>query len=217
MRAAHHQETKVDLLECDFCGKKMTKIHSLLNHMINFHMKNEKKFICDLCPMKFPKKCLMAMHITTSHQMLIKCKICDAKLKPANMRKHVRFMHEKNDEKFDCKKCGKNFKAKKNLQVHMKIHNKPFKCEKCSQKFQMHAVYKDHLAWHENPKVFTCEICEKVCNTRSNLTNHKKDVHLPDEITKKFECRYCDYKAKQKRTLKRHETHVHKDIYEEKD
>ena len=58
------------------------------------------------------------------------------------------YVSEKNDNGKMCQFCGKSFKKKHNLLVHMRIHNelRPFVCRYCTQTFRQKA----HLQRHES-------------------------------------------------------------------
>lgn len=211
MRSFHHHETKIDLLECDLCGKKLKTINNLQHHMLRFHIEKKEFFYCDLCPMKFKKKCFISCHIYSVHKNLVDCKVCGKFMKPINLKFHMDEVHVEKSEKFKCEKCGKYFKARKNFLIHLKVHNKPFKCEKCGKKFQMSSAYKNHLKTHENPDGFECKICGKKSVNPAALKRHLLMIHGPDEVTRRFSCNFCDFRTKNKKSLNYHEKTKHKD------
>lgn len=56
------------------------------------------------------------------------------------------------DKPFVCQECGKSFKTKESLRLHLRIHNgdKPFKCNQCDAKFNNSSNLKKHVATHSS-------------------------------------------------------------------
>ena len=52
---------------CDVCGKKFTRLESLLLHLRNFHDKNEKTFQCDECDYTCARIDNLTNHRTIMH------------------------------------------------------------------------------------------------------------------------------------------------------
>ena len=91
--------------------------------------------------------------------------------------------HEKDSSSFKCNigDCGKEFKYKKNLNVHIKKHNNPlpFLCSHCGKTLSSQHTLDDHISKvHEGIKsVFMCKFCSKCFNVKSNLSRHMRTCH----------------------------------------
>ena len=74
---------------------------------------------------------------------------------------------EGNSEKsLHCEKCGKEFKSRGKLNLHIKtIHNKltPFKCGSCDKGFPEKYRLKNHISnIHDKIKLHQCYMCNKM-------------------------------------------------------
>lgn len=75
----------------------------------------------------------------------------------------------------------------------------PHTCCACQKVFSYRKSLKFHLEnVHCKPKKLFCDLCSKICFSRSAMSNHVK-VHR-----KKMECNVCDYKTAHKFVLERH-------------
>jgi KRAB domain-containing zinc finger protein len=128
---------------------------------------------------------------------------------------------------YKCGKCGKEFKLKIGLNLHIRSQNcektqeklhsvrdhdqnnstgftgdlkKTFECYKCEKTFKRKYNLSEHLATHELVKRFECRTCKKVFKHNSNLTRHLKS----HKHEKWFECRICRKKFIFNSSLKTH-------------
>jgi Zinc finger, C2H2 type. len=111
------------------------------------------------------------------------------KIPPAKHRFHSRNTH------FDCHNCGKTFKQKYKLRVHMVTHSKekPFECPICNRRFKRKQhVVKHDLVVHQGKKYdlskrYGCSHCLKAFNSVAALESHQY-VHTG---MKKYKCSIC--------------------------
>ncbi|XP_049607817.1 gastrula zinc finger protein XlCGF8.2DB [Syngnathus scovelli] len=134
-----------------------------------------------------------------------------------------------NDERFECRQCGKGFGKRKNLSTHMSLHTgeafscsfcskafkkrynlliharvhtgeKPFACSLCGLKFSQKASLLRHATTHSGHKTFTCAVCNLSLCQRSDLIVHSR-IHTGE---KPFDCSLCGARFSQKGSLARH-------------
>ena len=105
------------------------------------------------------------------------------------------------DGQFQCSKCTKCFRTKKQLTSHMQIHKKMFRCYECEECFKHQIELRKHLkSIHNIDYVFRCKTCGKRFKQCSALNRHKR-THSGE---KPFECEVCGKKFSDKRHLHRH-------------
>lgn len=116
-----------------------------------------------------------------------------------------------NNEKFQCDKCGQEYKTKYALQVHDKrVHSdKPqelefnLKCDHCSYKTHLRENLKRHLKLNHDPTFQrpVCPQCNKVLMTQRSMRDHML-THADTE----FACDVCSHVCKTEKALKSHKT-----------
>ncbi|XP_041665659.1 zinc finger protein 436-like [Cheilinus undulatus] len=115
----------------------------------------------------------------------------------------TKYKRPKTDESSHiCSQCGKSFKEKSYLDIHMRIHTgeKPFSCSECGKCFNQRGNLIQHIKIHQNEKPFSCSECGKSFKLKGNLLQHMK-IHQNE---KPFGCSQCFKTFKQKGALKQH-------------
>lgn len=192
-------------ISCELCDREFNNRSYLLIHVREIHGKGEKKFNCDYCGKKYRLKHLLVNHMVV-HFSLVKCKLCDKRIKPLSMKSHMEHAHTKH-KPVKCEICQKEFKFKKMLESHMKVHDKKFKCIVCEKTFAKRATLLGHLERHRDKTIYKCDICGKVCSSKTTVITHKLHIHEPHKWN--IKCDKCDYKTYEKRMLEGHKNTKH--------
>uniref|UniRef100_A0A7E4V1D1 C2H2-type domain-containing protein n=1 Tax=Panagrellus redivivus TaxID=6233 RepID=A0A7E4V1D1_PANRE len=104
-------------------------------------------------------------------------------------------------EHFQCGMCFKTLTTRQGLKNHLlRTHNdvRSIMCRDCGQTFKSHSNLADHRKhMHDNVK-FTCVLCQKSANYRSNLKKHlSKHCSTKEELEALWEEHYSTDKTKQ--------------------
>lgn len=109
-----------------------------------------------------------------------------------------------NKPPFKCDQCGKIFKTKYTLTIHLKMPShtgaKPFVCAICGKGFRLSSTLCRHKIIHTSEKPHKCHICDKAFNRSSTLKTH---IRTHSEL-KEFVCDICGKGFHQKGNLRNH-------------
>ncbi|XP_063836758.1 zinc finger protein ZFP2-like [Ostrinia nubilalis] len=208
--AEHRNMLKVDLtrIDCRLCPENITNLDDFKKHISSVH---NKKYYFDFKDLILPFK-------LTKNEM--KCAVCDVifpYFHALNKHMNVHFsnyvcetcglgfvdkgrfvMHQQRHEEGDypCETCGKVFKAQYNRDLHNdRVHMKRGRvyCPKCDIRLMSYHQKLKHLVevHGEEPLSFTCNVCDKVFETRRTLTIHRRKDHLKDY---RYICQCCGQK-----------------------
>lgn len=90
------------------------------------------------------------------------------------------------DVQYECDQCDYITKKKVLLNRHrITKHSdeKPFVCDLCGRAFKLKRALAVHLEQHESTKTYKCPFCVRVFNSSTNFYTHRKNAH-PEELAK---------------------------------
>lgn len=89
---------------------------------------------------------------------------------------------------YKCSECGKAFRHRSVLELHMRIHSKdkPYQCKVCGKGFRFGSYLQQHLIIHTGKKPYKCPDCGKDFAFLQNMRTHQK-LHQQ----KPFRCTSC--------------------------
>ena len=102
---------------------------------------------------------------------------------------------------FSCDQCGKKFKTRHCVNIHLRSHGiggYSWCCEECGKTFNQISAYHVHLKVHSNIREFACEDCGMTFKLKHSLKKHQL-VHKPEFG---HTCDYCGKKFKASTKLK---------------
>lgn len=118
----------------------------------------------------------------TSQDMHRAKKIRNAALQHLFIRKSFR--------PFKCTLCGKAFRDKDKLDLHLRVHGRDayaFSCHLCSKSFVSDSALEDHLLAHTESRSYSCLLCPETFERLELLKDHV-EVHSVDGC---FTCPSC--------------------------
>ncbi|XP_077127743.1 uncharacterized protein LOC143783209 [Ranitomeya variabilis] len=103
---------------------------------------------------------------------------------------------------FPCPECGKSFKHKNSLSIHIKTHTgeRSLSCSECGKSFIHMRSLLDHKRIHTGEKPFPCPECGKCFRHKVGLLSHQR-THTGE---KPYGCSECGKFFAGKTALKRH-------------
>ncbi|XP_050676877.1 zinc finger protein 260-like isoform X1 [Leptidea sinapis] len=200
---------KVDLtrIDCRLCSMKIDSLDEFKRHITTAHKKriydikdmllpfrlSKNEIKCALCDLQFPYFHALNKHMNEHYSNFV-CETCGL-----GFVDRARFlMHQQRHDQteYPCEICGKSFRAAYNKDLHIdRVHNRRGRiyCPKCDVRLMTYPQKLKHLVevHGEQPMSFTCNLCEKVFETRRTLTTHRRKIHLKDY---RYECQICGQK-----------------------
>lgn len=137
---------------------------------------------------------------------------------------------DKGEKPFKCDTCGKLFKVRSNLHIHIRIHTgeRPYVCKTCGKSFTQQGHLGSHVLIHTGERPHVCVTCKKGFLRKKSLNDHmlihtgqrpyvcatcgtdfslKKDLTahvMTHKLEKPHACRTCGKAFTLKSTLKSH-------------
>ena len=111
------------------------------------------------------------------------------------------------NEDLECGQCGKKYKYKASLEVHVQSEHKGIRydCSKCGKIFKEQSSLVDHFrAIHEGYKL-RCDLCDFQTGRKQSLRYHKLKIH--EGVT--YDCDECNRQFSTQQHLNRHIEHRH--------
>lgn len=191
--------TKRRLIECGLCTKTFRIPRNLQQHLKRIHKNIELKFECYLCHMNFPNHRYLKHHMDLRHMSDVYCSLCDKQFpQPAMFKAHMEDKHAnsisrkvgyqvvelkqivRNITLFECAMCHKEFRSRRQLRVHMRLHTQePKLCLVCGAKYATATTLHAHMLLHDadGVKAHSCDICGKRFAVRRYLLMHRRKMH----------------------------------------
>lgn len=209
---------------CPLCPQIFYKASELRAHMLIHEaeyekMSNGKRFdkvyACQYCPLKFQTESLLQSHSQTHMTNILG-------INTTHITNQVKAVLEKQDigmdegdidsmsgvgglenqtekKPFRCRDCGKCFRYRSVLELHMRIHNKGYQCQVCKKSFRFSSYLQQHSIIHTGKKPYKCPDCGKDFAFHHNMKTHQR-LHQQ----KPFRCTQCRKGYSDEGQLQRH-------------
>lgn len=199
---------------CKHCTKCYSTKKSLQRHLL---IHDEKKFICNVCNMKFFRPDRLKSHRDRyGHD---EDKACLELQKPSDDKSAIKLINswireeldsDNEGKGFPCKICGKSYVTKKSLLKHKaNAHesNEDY-CATCGKNCNCAEKLKDPERKTEKSKPYTCDECnksfEKETKLQKHMRIHERAKEQQDSNFKRFLCHICSKTFRQNTGLMFH-------------
>lgn len=182
--------------KCNLCSKSYKT-----RYLLKVHKKTHTEvYECTMCGLKFQRILGLQRHQIRSHSTESKKYICDYCGKQFKLKSDI-FVHISNAHSIDrhiCDVCGRTVKY---LKCHMRKHlqkrdQNKFSCHLCRKMFASQTKLDNHLLMHK--EVFQCQECGQQCKGHIEKLRHRR-VHQNN----RDKCKICG-KTFSKMTLRTH-------------
>ena len=160
---------------CRLCGVTKRSTESLNAH----HRKRHEKLNCTVCGKVFDLDTSLQHHMYSHFSRKYYCDRCDYHCHFQSELDSHKIMHRENPS-YQCMypKCGKWFKCKGELTLHVEVHRKIwYDCSKCDFSTLLVKYLKEHEKSHSDELPYPCTICGERFRWRSGLKRHKEKKH----------------------------------------
>ena len=205
-KQTQHEKAEQQRYSCDICGHTFKKKVNLQRHKSSRCMAATVE--CDKCNKKF-KQYTFSQHkcfwVVPPEKKV--CTICGKGV--FNLKQHIEQVHE--NKPVQCPICGKSFKGKVNLTIHLVSHEEKQCCPICGINVRSIKAHIKTVHTSDDKKRFPCQDCEKGFINESYLQKHRINVHLK---TYPYHCRYgCDAKYNDTSNRNSHEKKKHGGLF----
>lgn len=223
--AVHDQAQRY---KCKVCFKICRSLVAFKMHVALEHKTEEQElkdvdsltYACNFCNYESTNKSTLHSHISRKHSVKrmgrsktsyryatepeeYSCDVCEFKCQNRRrLKEHLERKHA-SEYKYDCEYCGKKFKVKGDMRLHVRFKHKegPIVCDVCGKTCSNSNSLYVHQKWaHFKPK-YECEICKRRMVTQENLDQH---ILLQHERRESFVCEECGKSFTENHRLKQH-------------
>lgn len=162
-------------------------------HMKAKHMKHQPLLKCEICEYTTTLPHYLKRHFRERHVVApeLACQNCHRKFhNNSQLRGHIKMAHQsKIDRHMPCWLCGDMLNTENKLNFHIGIHHPDeepkFECSKCPEKFHVEQCIAGHMKLrHSEKNKCTRKGCKLVFKTKDLLTEHIKNDHLTQNVSK---------------------------------
>ncbi|XP_018542457.1 uncharacterized protein zgc:66448 isoform X2 [Lates calcarifer] len=209
---AHQSEEPKRTFKCPLCPQTYSAPANLRAHMLIHEAEYEtlertprppreinkyweKGHTCPHCPCVYRDEASLNIHLVSVHKSVAQYleKAAELPKKQLNSLSSDNVQGKwRNDsisiKSYKCSECGKTFRHRSVLELHMRIHSKdkPYQCKVCGKGFRFSSYLQQHLIIHTGKKPYKCPDCGKDFAFLQNMKTHQK---LHQE--KPFRCTSC--------------------------
>lgn len=175
---------------------------------------NSKVRVCPGCQEEFPSKQTFLKHFRERNKGNLFRSYCrDFRVRFVRVKTSSLPFLDQLDHQYFCSECGKYFRKRNSIRVHMMQHKKEgnrIKCDQCEKTYTQLGVLSMHKKLcHSAPEdipAYTCSHCHKTYKKKSLLQRHIRSVH---EQRRPIACTMCEKRFVDRTDMKAHFKRMH--------
>ncbi|XP_064862646.1 zinc finger protein 628 [Oncorhynchus nerka] len=208
------------IFNCPLCPQNFPSPADLRAHMLIHEAEHERmengackdwetdRYTCPHCPATYSDQSNMMAHLTTHTSARVRVErqgngLEVGRSSPLNTANVPGRWHreEMSSKPLKCPDCGKSFRHRSVLTLHMRIHSKdkPYQCRVCNKSFRFNSYLQQHMIIHTGEKPYKCPDCSKDFAFLQNMRTHQR-LHTQ----KPFRCTKCRKGYSDENQLQRH-------------
>ncbi|XP_044011253.1 zinc finger protein 2 homolog isoform X2 [Aphidius gifuensis] len=217
----HKQSHGINKYTCPICNSTFSRRGNMNSH-IKRHNNSTGMYKCSVCDCQFKTMSDIKKHRKqhTKNEIfesikkkninkpIHQCNICLRIFTKYTLLLNHERIHNGEQIKFECDKCGKKLSSKNSLKYHIRsVHTteRPHICQYCDDSFVSKYSKLIHERVHTGERPYACNNCDMRYRSSSNLSQHMK-LHLNE---RPHICQYCSKNFTRKCALIDHErTHT---------
>ncbi|KAJ2942681.1 hypothetical protein O0L34_g2151 [Tuta absoluta] len=184
-----HFDGEKTRIACKECHKTYPTPYRLRKHVITYHPKKLKIFICDYCNKHCSNKQYLRMHLRShSEDRSYICELCGfASKHSGGLRDHKVRKHA--PAKVKCKECERWFATAADKDKHT-CNVVPKICPICGIAITVQKAFNRHLLTHSSVKKYKCSRCPAAYKNKMSLVAHNNR----HDGVRPMQCPYCPMK-----------------------
>jgi Zinc finger, C2H2 type/Zinc-finger of C2H2 type len=125
-----------------------------------------------------------------------RCDVCQHTFERRRALNLHKKSHKIDGKEFQCHYCSKMYTSKNVLELHLlgthaPDEEKKFHCNTCGNRYPSRKHLNQHVRVVHNVEQHICEICAKVCKSRSSYVQHKVCMHSEEGKRPTIQCPDC--------------------------
>lgn len=148
---------------------------------------------CPICNKNLANDAKLVTHLVLRHTpKSFTCDHCGKVFRSKdNLRLHM--SHHRKHFYVECRACKRGYKSIQSLRYHLRQHFEHHQCETCGMVFEHKKLLHGHVAAKHNHELqVQCHFCTRLFARSDVRDAHEKEIHKNGKVGSHFKCNECD-------------------------